>query len=290
MFDPLLLRSFVAVADCGNFTRAAERLHLTQSTVSQQLRRLEESLGCRLLDRSQRQVVATAEGEQLLGYARRILALQDEAAEVLRHQPGSGVLRLGVPEDFAAERLMPVLAEFSAAWPGVRLEVTSGLSPELLRLYQGGEFDLLLVKRMGDGGDSLASWPEPLGWVDSASHPAYGREPLPLVVFPSGGLYRNEMLHGLDVQGRRWRIAYSSASLASVRAAVAAGLGVSLLPLRVLGPEHRLLGKEEDLPEIQGLRLALYGRKGLGRAEEELVGRLKALCGADDSCGGEFIR
>jgi DNA-binding transcriptional LysR family regulator len=75
-----------------------------------------------------------------------------------------------------------------------------------------------------------------------------------------------------------------------VRAAVAAGLGVSLLPLRVLGPEHRLLGKEEDLPEIQGLRLALYGRKGLGRAEEELVGRLKALCGADDSCGGEFIR
>ncbi|MFC5695890.1 LysR substrate-binding domain-containing protein [Pseudomonas sp. GCM10022186] len=279
MFDPLLLRSFVAVADCGNFTRAAERLHLTQSTVSQQLRRLEESLGCRLLDRSQRQVVATPEGEQLLGYARRILALQEEAAEVLRHQPGSGVLRLGVPEDFAAERLMPVLAEFSAAHPAVRLEVTSGLSPELLRLYQGGEFDLLLVKRMGDGGDSLASWPEPLAWVDSASRRAYGREPLPLVVFPPGGLYRNEMLHGLDVQGRRWRIAYSSASLASVRAAVAAGLGVSLLPLRVLGPEHRLLGEEEGLPEIQGLRLALYGRAGLGSAGAELVERLKALCG-----------
>ncbi|MDH4652733.1 MULTISPECIES: LysR substrate-binding domain-containing protein [unclassified Pseudomonas] len=278
MFDPLLLRSFVAVADCGNFTRAAERLHLTQSTVSQQLRRLEESLGCRLLDRSQRQVVATAEGEQLLGYARRILALQDEAAEVLRHQPGSGVLRLGVPEDFAAERLMPVLAEFSAAWPGVRLEVTSGLSPELLRLYQGGEFDLLLVKRMGDGGDSLASWPEPLGWVDSASQPVFGREPLPLVVFPPGGLYRNEMLHGLDVQGRRWRIAYSSASLASVCAAVAAGLGVSLLPLRVLGPEHRLLDEGQGLPEIRGLRLALYGRTGLGRAGDELVESLKVLC------------
>jgi DNA-binding transcriptional LysR family regulator len=279
MFDPLLLRSFVAVADSGNFTRAAERLHLTQSTVSQQLRRLEESLGCRLLDRSQRQVVATAEGEQLLGYARRILALQEEAAEVLRHQPGSGVLRLGVPEDFAAERLMPVLAEFSAAHPGVRLEVTSGLSGELLRLYQGSDFDLLLVKRMGDPGDCLASWPEPIGWVDSARRPAFGREPLPLVVFPPGGLYRNEMLHGLDVQDRRWRIAYSSASLASVCAAVAAGLGVSLLPLRVLGAEHRLLGKAEGLPEIQGLRLALYGRAGLGAAGEELVERLKLLCG-----------
>ncbi|MDT4864189.1 LysR substrate binding domain protein [compost metagenome] len=176
---------------------------------------------------------------------------------------------------------MPVLAEFSAAHPGVRLEVTSGLSGELLRLYQGSDFDLLLVKRMGDPGDCLASWPEPIGWADSATRPAFGREPLPLVVFPAGGLYRNEMLHGLDVQDRRWRIAYSSASLASVCAAVAAGLGVSLLPLRVLGPEHRLLGEAEGLPEIQGLRLALYGRAGLGKAGDELVGRLEVLCGSD---------
>ncbi|MNR19581.1 LysR substrate binding domain protein [compost metagenome] len=161
----------------------------------------------------------------------------------------------------------------------MRLEVTSGLSGELLRFYQGGDFDLLLVKRMGDPGDCLASWPEPIGWLDSARQPSFGREPLPLVVFPTGGLYRNEMLHGLDVQGRRWRIAYSSASLASVCAAVAVGLGVSLLPLRVLGPEHRMLGEAEGLPEIQGLRLALYGRAGLGSTGQELVGRLKALCG-----------
>ncbi|MCY1521866.1 LysR substrate binding domain protein [compost metagenome] len=134
---------------------------------------------------------------------------------------------------------------------------------------------------MGDPGDCLASWPEPIGWADSATRPAFGREPLPLVVFPAGGLYRNEMLHGLDVQDRRWRIAYSSASLASVCAAVAAGLGVSLLPLRVLGPEHRLLGEAEGLPEIQGLRLALYGRAGLGKAGDELVGRLEVLCGSD---------
>ena len=112
MFDPVLLRSFVAVVDCANFTRAAERLHLTQSTVSQQVRRLEESLDCQLLDRDQRRVVATAEGERLLGYARRILALNEEASDVLLHQQSEGVLRLGVPEDFAAERLMPLLSRF----------------------------------------------------------------------------------------------------------------------------------------------------------------------------------
>ena len=103
MFDPVLLRSFIAVVDCANFTRAAQRLHLTQSTVSQQIRRLEDSLGCKLVDREQRQVIATAEGERLLGYARRILALQEEAREVLLNQQSAGVLRLGVPEDFAQQ-------------------------------------------------------------------------------------------------------------------------------------------------------------------------------------------
>ncbi|WP_259744902.1 LysR family transcriptional regulator, partial [Pseudomonas protegens] len=126
MFDPVLLRSFVAVADCQNFTRAAERLHLTQSTVSQQVRRLEESLGCQLLDRDQRRVVATVEGERLLAYARRILALHEEASDVLINQRGEEVLRLGVPEDFAAERLMPMLSGFGRDYPAVRLEVTSG--------------------------------------------------------------------------------------------------------------------------------------------------------------------
>ena len=91
MFDPILLRSFVAVVDCANFTRAAQRLHLTQSTVSQQIRRLEDSVGCKLLDREQRRVMATPEGERLLAYARRILALHDEAADVLIHQQSEGV-------------------------------------------------------------------------------------------------------------------------------------------------------------------------------------------------------
>lgn len=277
MFDPVLLRSFVAVADCQNFTRAAERLHLTQSTVSQQVRRLEESLGCQLLDRDQRRVVATVEGERLLAYARRILALHEEACDVLINQRGEEVLRLGVPEDFAAERLMPMLSRFGRDYPAVRLEVTSGLGPQLQRQFRRGEFDLLLVKQMGHSDDCVDSWPEPLCWVDSLRQPAFGRDPLPLVAFPVGGLYRQEMLHHLEVGGWPWRIAYSSASLASVCSAVAAGLGISLLPVRVLGKGHRMLDAASGLPDIQGVRLALYAGSGLSRAGKALQEQLRAV-------------
>jgi DNA-binding transcriptional LysR family regulator len=275
MLDHLLLRSFVAVADCGNFTRAAERLHLTQSTVSQQLRRLEDSLGCRLLDRSARQIRMTAEGEQLCSYARRILALHDEADDVLRNQRSEGVLRLGVPEDFAAERLMPLLAEFSITQTNVRLEVSSGLSPELLRQYRDGQFDLLLSKQMNPGSDCLAAWPEPLCWVDSRQHPAWQREPLALVAFAPGGLYRQEMIQTLGMQARNWRISYSSTSLAGVCAAVAAGLGISLLPRRVLQADHQII---DNLPTIEGMHLALYARPNLGSAGNALKERLYQLC------------
>ncbi len=179
MFDPVCCAASSPWWIAATCTRAAERLHVTQSTVSQQIRRLEDAVGCLLLDRDQRRVVATAEGERLLAYARRILALHEEAADVLINQQSDGVLRLGVPEDFAAQRLMPLLSAFVLAYPKVRLEVTSGLGPELQRQYRSGEFDVLLVKQMGSSDDRLASWPEPLCWVDSRSTPCLGRDPCP---------------------------------------------------------------------------------------------------------------
>ncbi len=136
MLDPLLLRSFVAIIDTGSFTRAGERVHLTQSTISQQIRRLEQQLGCPLLDRSGRQVVATAEGEKLLGQARRILALLAQAEEQVSE--GSISLSLGVPEDFAAGAITPVLAAFARDYPEVRLEVQSGLSHEIWQRFAAG--------------------------------------------------------------------------------------------------------------------------------------------------------
>ncbi len=215
MLDPLLLRSFVAIIDTGSFTRAGERVHLTQSTISQQMRRLEQQIGCPLLDRSGRQVVATAEGEQLLGLARRILALLAQAEEQVSE--GSISLSLGVPEDFAAGAITPVLAAFARDYPEVRLEVESGLSHHIWQRFAAGELDLALVKQVRGQGSPLASWREPLVWVDSRDWPAKGRDPLPLVAFPSEGLYRQQMTEALDGLGRRWRIAYVSASLASLQ-------------------------------------------------------------------------
>ena len=152
MLDLVLLRTFVSVVDTGNFTRAGEHLHLTQSTVSQQVIRLEQNLGCRLLDRSQRQA---------------LLRLSDEASEALSPAHGDGVLRLGVPEDLAGEVLMPVLTRFTEERPRLRLEVESGLSHHLLRLYRSGELDLLLVKQWGPTATAMHAGPS--RWAGSAA-------------------------------------------------------------------------------------------------------------------------
>ncbi|WP_421272590.1 LysR family transcriptional regulator [Aeromonas veronii] len=273
MLDPLLLRSFVAIIDTGSFTRAGERVHLTQSTISQQMRRLEQQIGCPLLDRSGRQVVATAEGEQLLGLARRILALLAQAEEQVSE--GSISLSLGVPEDFAAGAITPVLAAFARDYPEVRLEVESGLSHHIWQRFAAGELDLALVKQVRGQGSPLASWSEPLVWVDSRDWPARGRDPLPLVAFPSEGLYRQQMTEALDGLGRRWRIAYVSASLASLQGAVSAGIGVSLLPKRLMPADQLAL---TQWPKVAPVELALHVGGSGGEPLTRLSAALIALC------------
>ena len=273
MLDPLLLRSFVAIIDTGSFTRAGERVHLTQSTISQQMRRLEQQIGCPLLDRSGRQVVATAEGEQLLGLARRILALLAQAEEQVSE--GSISLSLGVPEDFAAGAITPVLAAFARDYPEVRLEVESGLSHHIWQRFAAGELDLALVKQVRGQGSPLASWREPLVWVDSRDWPAKGRDPLPLVAFPSEGLYRRQMTEALDGLGRRWRIAYVSASLASLQGAVSAGIGVSLLPKRLMPADQLAL---TQWPKVAPVELALHAGGSGSEPLTRLSAALIALC------------
>ncbi|HHQ4773162.1 TPA: LysR family transcriptional regulator [Aeromonas veronii] len=273
MLDPLLLRSFVAIIDTGSFTRAGERVHLTQSTISQQIRRLEQQLGCPLLDRAGRRVVATAEGEKLLGLARRILALLAQAEEQVTE--GSVALSLGLPEDFAAGAITPVLAAFARDYPEVRLEVESGLSHEIWQRFEAGELDLALVKQTRGQGAPLASWREPLVWVDSRDWPARERDPLPLVVFPSEGLYRRQMTEALDGLGRRWRIAYVSASLASLQGAVSAGIGVSLLPKRLMPAAQLAL---TQWPKVAPVELALHAGVSGGEPLTRLSAALIALC------------
>src|ERR1700738_2708812 len=142
MFDLELLRSFVSVVDSGGFTRAGERVHRTQSTVSQQIKRLEEDVGQPLLNRTAKDVTPTEAGERLLSYARRLLSLAEEARDVVTRPGHEGAVRLGVPEDFAAYRLAKLLAGFSRSRPGLRLDVRADQSMYLRRGLQRGGPDL----------------------------------------------------------------------------------------------------------------------------------------------------
>ena len=152
MLDIELLRSFVSVVDAGGFTRAGERVHRTQSTVSQQIKRLEESVGRPLLVRDGKRATPTEEGERLLSYARRILALEQEARDVVARPMADGVVRLGLPEDFAAYRLVELLSDFVRGRPTLRLDVRSGLSATNRAALERGELDVALLKRKAGSG------------------------------------------------------------------------------------------------------------------------------------------
>ncbi len=277
LVDLDLLRAIVAVVDCGSFTTAAMRLHSTQSTISQKVRRLEESLGQRLLERGHREVRATDIGETLLGHARQMLALNDQMLAELSGAAAAVTVRLGVPEDFASARTTHALAAFNRKYPLVKLEVTSGLSRELGAGYDRGELDLVLVKQHRNSREAVVRWPERMQWIDSARYPAFERDPVPLVAFPPRGLYREEMIHALEALGRRWRISFTSSSLSGIQGAVADGMGISLVPPRAVSPGHTVLGRREGLPPVDAYEIAILHRAGAGPMVKALAQVLAAM-------------
>lgn len=230
MLDPRLLRAFVTIADAGSFTQAAERLHMTQSTISQQLARLEDAVGHGLIDRFARPIRPTTAGERLLGYARRILDLQQEAETALGDPAGTTPVRIGVPEDIVNAEMAGVFGDFAKHHREIRLDVTTGLSRDLTRRYRGGEFDIVVVKEGAAEPDCRASFPEAMAWFESADSRSEWPDPMPLVAFPPGGLYRDTMFERIEREQRRWYIAFSGSSLHDVLVGVEAGLGLSLLP------------------------------------------------------------
>jgi DNA-binding transcriptional LysR family regulator len=283
MLDIDLLRSFVSVVDAGGFTRAGERVHRTQSTVSQQIRRLEEVFGRPLLHRDGKRVTTTEEGERLLSYARRILALAEEARDVVARPASDGVVRLGMSEDFAAYRLTEMLSGFVRGRPGLRLDVRCGLSVHLRQALERGELDVALFKRdLGEAG-GVASWPERLHWIASRRYPLdFHRDPLPLAVFEQGCLYRNRAIHALEAAGRAWYIAYSSPNLPGIQAAVSAGLGVSILPEVAILEDHCMLDASDGFPPITNTEVALVAAPQASPATRRLAQALADFCSAAD--------
>ena len=279
MLDLELLRSFVSVVDAGGFTRAGERVHRTQSTVSQQIKRLEDDVGQPLLIRSGKDVTPTEAGDQLLTYARRLLALAEEARDVVSRPGSEGAIRIGITEDFAAYRLTRLLATFSRSHPNLRLDVRSGQSLFLYRDLERGDLDLALIKRAASERGGIAVWPERVHWVTSKSHPrdtTIGS--VPLIGFGSGCLYRAHAIHALESAGRNWHMAYTSSSLAGIQAAVAAGLGLSILSEMSIQAEHRVLTAKDGFAPIERTEVALVAAPEARPATLRLADRLAEYC------------
>lgn len=204
MLDPRLLRTFVAVVDAASFTTAADRLNSTQSTVSQQLGRLEAAVGHVLVDRSARPILPTPAGERLLGYARRLPMLQDEARQLLADPSGTSTTRIGVPDDIVTRAMSERFADFARRHREIRLYVTTGLSRDLKRRFRDGEFDIAVVKAPTSDGDARSVRPEPLSWFEATDCDHRSSDPLPLVAFPAGGLYRDVMVDRLEANRTSW--------------------------------------------------------------------------------------
>ncbi|MBK0014717.1 MULTISPECIES: LysR substrate-binding domain-containing protein [Stenotrophomonas] len=274
LFELDLLRALVMVADCGSFTTAATRLHSTQSTVSQKVRRLEELAGHRLLERGHRDVHPTDAGHTLLGYARRMLDLNEEMAQALAGATVETAVRIGVPEDFVNAQTTRMLAAFSRRHPQVKLEISSGLSRDLAHGFDHGELDLVLVKQRRNTRQAVHCRREPMHWIDSQRSSSLQLDPLPLVTFPPRGLYRDEMIQAVEALGLRWRIAFTSSSLSGIQGAVADGIGISLLPRRAVSREHRVIDGERGLPVVENYEIGLLHRPDADDAVRALAAEL----------------
>lgn len=231
-------------------------MHLTQSTISQQLARLEESVGHSLIDRTARPLQLTASGEYLIGYAQRILTLQQEAEAVLKDPAGSIPIRIGLPEDMMSTAMAEVFGLFAQEHRTIRLDVTSGLSRNLTERYRNGELDIVIVKESAASADCYASFPEEMAWFESENAITPLSEPIRLVTFPQGGLYRDEMFETLERERRRWYIAFTGSSLESVLVSVETGLGISLLPVSTT--KGRRVRRYKSLGEASPMVVSIY--------------------------------
>ncbi|RHW20054.1 LysR substrate-binding domain-containing protein [Pseudomonas jilinensis] len=255
VIDSELLRSFVAIADHGGFTRAAEALNRTQSAVSMQMKRLEDDVLERpLFQKDGRQLSLTAEGQLLLGYARRILKLQGEVLNSLRAPHMVGSVRVGTPDDYVMRFLPEVLSRFAQAYPMVQVEMHCEPSFQLL---QRKDLDLTIVTRQPGQEIGQLLRQEQIVWAQAAGFDLHRSDVLPLAMFNADCFCREWACNALDTMGRDYRVAYTSPSLSAIMAVVGAGLALTA-QLQSLIPAHmRIVGKEEGLPDMPSASIVL---------------------------------
>jgi len=274
--DTAVLRTFLALAETGSFSRAGVLVGRSQSAVSEQIRKLEDMFGRTLLQRTTRSVRLTVEGEHLLAHARAMVAQADVMLARFRSPDIAGEVRFGSPEDFASAYLPDILGVFAAAHPTVELHVTCQLTLPLVEQFEAGEQDLIIVKQDIDRryAASLPLWRERVVWVAAPSLPDRWAEatrdrPLPLVLSPSPCVYRTRAMRALEGAGVTWTGVFTSPSFAGQAAAVRAGLGYAVMPLTMVPAEFVVL---RDWPVLAEVEMALLGQTRLSPAAASLSG------------------
>lgn len=267
------LRTLVAVVDLGSYTRAAERVGRSQPAVTLQIQKLQELAGCRIMKIGGRDFSLTEDGELLLRYARQILRLNDEIASRLQRHKPEGVVRIGLPTDYAVAFLQRVLTNFVERHKDVELEISCHLSAVTMQRLADDELDLAIAMYSDRQNDSLAySWTERPIWVAAEGSDAHRKDPVPIAAHDKGCEYRDRMIRALDSIGRPWRIAYVSPGISGLQEAVKAGFGVSALTRRTLMRGMQVLTEADGFPALPDIRIGLhYKHSNLSTAALMLV-------------------
>lgn len=273
--DLTTLRSFVAVADTGGVTRAAGALNLTQSAVSMQLKRLEEVLDLSLLDRSARRIALTESGDQLLGYARRMVEMNDDVLARLTDQSYEGEIMLGVPHDIVYPVIPQVLKRFNAEFPRMKIQLRATGSIDLKEQFARGGCDLILTTETGveTGGETLIELP--LRWIGAPGGAAWRRRPVRMA-FGRRCMFRPGVIAALEKAGLEWEMAVESESDRTIEATISADLAVHAMLEGTQPPHLEQINHGSTLPLLEVHKINMYGaEQAKGVALKHLVELLR---------------
>lgn len=283
MFDPLLLRTFITVAETLSFTRSAGLLQLSQPTVSQHVRKLEKAAGRILVARDTRDVRLTDNGDAMLGFARTILAAHDEASAYFTGSAMRGRLRFGSADDLALTQLPQILRDFRQLYPHINLELTVNQSGVLSRRLKAGQLDLVFVKQEPAASDGRVVRRERLVWVahksmtlDSAAH-------VPMIAYQAPSISRAAAIRALEEAGRTWRITCNTREVNGVIAAARAGIGIAVFPQTMIPPDLVDVTNAFDLPTLGEVEFALLANPASAREPTEAL--VSAILGRPSSLG-----
>lgn len=273
MFDPVQLKTFLAVAETHSFTAAASQLGLSQPTVSQHIRKLEAAAGRGLIVRDTREVRLTDNGDAMAGFARTILAAQEQALSYFSGSAMRGRLRFGVADDLALTQLPRILRHFRQLYPQINLELTVSQSPPLLRRLRAGQLELIFIKYMTGTGEGTLVQRDRLVWVGHSKTTLDDGAPVPLIAYQAPSLSRQMSIDALEQAGRTWRITCNTREINGVLAAARAGIGLAVFPQSLIPEDLVQVTNRFDLPALGDVDFTLHSNP---LANQELVEALSS--------------